>query len=194
MTLRVVGAGLPRTGTQSLKQALELLLARPCYHMREVFAHPEHVPLWHAAASGRPPDWQEFLRDYAATVDAPAAYFWPELSEAFPEAIVLLSIRDGESWWESAIRTVFRTKGLVSPEWDAMNEAIAKSRFPTPRDTRESAIRGYELHNDRVRAAVHPSRLVVWHLGEGWEPICQALGVPVPTQPFPRLDVFARKV
>jgi hypothetical protein len=194
LTLRVVGAGLPRTGTQSLKQALELLLGHPCYHMREVFAHPEHVPLWHSAASGRPPDWQEFLCNYAATVDAPAAYFWPELSEAFPEAIVLLSVRDADSWWGSANRTVFRTKGLVSPEWDAMNEAIAISRFPTPRDSRESAIRGYELHNDRVRAAVHPSRLVVWNVSEGWEPICKALGVPVPDQPFPRLDVFARKV
>jgi hypothetical protein len=74
----------------SLKAALEVLLGRPCYHMREVFAHPEHVPVWHEAALGRFPDWAEFLADYGATADAPAAYFWPELSQAFPDAIVLL--------------------------------------------------------------------------------------------------------
>jgi hypothetical protein len=116
-----------------LKQALELLLGRPCYHMREVFC-------------------------------------------------------DGDSWWESASQTVFRTTGLNSPAWDAMNEAIQSSRFPMSRDTEQSAIRGFDLRNDRVRATVEPSRLVEWHLGDGWDPICEALGRQVPDEPFPHTN------
>lgn len=188
MTMRVIGAGLPRTGTLSLREALKVLLGRPCYHMQEVFAHPEHVAVWHAAALGREPNWAEFLRSYGASVDAPAAYFWPELVRAFPEAIVLLSVRDADSWWESASETVFRTRGLVSPEWDAMNDAIRTTRFPTPRDSRESAIRGFELHNGRVRREVPGHRLLEWRASDGWPPICKALELPVPDQPFPHIN------
>jgi len=188
MTIRVVGAGLYRTGTKSLKAALERLLGRPSYHMMEVFLHPEHIPVWHAAAQGRMPSWAEFLEDYGATLDAPAAYFWPELSQAFPDAIVLLSVRSADSWWESASQTVLRTEGMVSPEWDAMNEAISSTRFATSTKTRESAIRGFDLHNDSVREAIEPHRLLEWQAGEGWEPICAALGVPVPEEPFPHTN------
>lgn len=134
------------------------------------------------------PDWADFLGDYCATLDAPAAYFWPELSEAFPDAIVLLSIRDADSWWESASQTVLRTQGLVSPEWDAMNDAISSSRFAASTSTRESAIRGFDLHNDRVRGTVDPQRLLAWTASDGWEPICSALGVPVPDEPFPHAN------
>src|SRR5688572_13224161 len=102
MTLQVVGAGLGRTATKSLKIALEHVLAAPCYHMDEVFAHPGHIPAWHAAAQGRMPDWHTLLAGYHAVVDWPAAAFWPELSKAFPDALVLLSVRDPQSWWQSA--------------------------------------------------------------------------------------------
>lgn len=185
MSLRVIGAGLPRTGTSSLKQALERLLGEPCYHMLEVFAHPEHVPVWHAAALGDEPDWSVFLKDYAATLDAPAAYFWPELCRAFPDALVLLSQRDAESWWDSASQTVFRTQGKVSPEWDAMNEAIENERSDFARDDRASAIAGFERHNARVRERVPAERLVEWRPGDGWTPLSAALGVSVPDEPFP---------
>ncbi len=184
MSIRVVGAGLYRTGTKSLKAALERLLGRPSYHMAEVFLHPEHIPIWHDAALGRMPDWTEFLQGYSATLDAPAAYFWPELSTAFPDALVLLSVRSAESWWSSASQTVMRTEGLVSPEWDAMNDAISSSRFASSTKTKEAAIRGFNLHNDRVRSEVDSSRLLEWTAGDGWEPICSALGVPVPDEPF----------
>ncbi|MCW3097333.1 MAG: hypothetical protein JWL77_2951, partial [Chthonomonadaceae bacterium] len=97
MTLRVVGAGLGRTGTHSLKLALERLLGAPCHHMVEVFQHPEQVTVWNAAAHGTVPDWKEFLGGYAAAVDWPAAGFYPELMEAFPDALVVLSVRDTQS-------------------------------------------------------------------------------------------------
>lgn len=188
MSLRVIGAGLYRTGTKSLKSALERLLGRPSYHMAEVFVHLEHIPVWHGAAEGRMPDWSAFLADYAATVDAPAAYFWPELSRAFPDALVLLSVRSPESWWQSANQTVMRTEGMVSPEWDAMNDAIRSTRFPSTIDTREAAIRGFVRHNDRVRTGVDPERLLEWTASDGWEPICASLGVPVPDEPFPHVN------
>ena len=188
MPIRVVGAGLYRTGTMSLKSALERLLGRPSYHMAEVFIHPEHIPIWHGAALGRMPNWEDFLQDYSATLDAPAAYFWPELSTAFPDALVLLSVRSAESWWESANQTVMRTEGLFSPEWDAMNEAISSSRFATNTETREAAIQGFNLHNERVRSEVDPRRLLEWTAGDGWAPICSALGIPVPDEPFPHTN------
>jgi hypothetical protein len=184
----VIGAGLPRTGTKSLKAALERLLGGPCYHMVEVFAHPEHIPVWHAAALGEETDWREFLKTYAATLDAPAAYFWPELRRAFPDALVLLSQRDAESWWDSASQTVFRTQGKVSPEWDAMNEAIENERSDFSREDRASAIAGFERHNARVRAGVPAERLVKWRPGDGWDPLSGALGISVPDEPFPHTN------
>ena len=188
MTIKVVGAGLYRTGTKSLKGALELLLGNPSYHMAEVFIHPEHIPTWHAAALGKMPNWQQFLKGYDATLDAPAAYFWPEISQAFPDALVLLSIRSEESWWQSASQTVMRTSGMVSPEWDAMNDVIRSSRFATTALDKDSMIEGYRRHNEKVRREVPSNRLLEWTLGDGWEPICNALDIPIPAEPFPHTN------
>ena len=107
MTLRVVGAGLGRTGTLSLKLALERLLGEPCYHMVEVLSHPEHIPLWYKAFKGNTPDWNKIFNGFKAAVDEPASCFWKEISQAFPNALVILSVRDAESWWKSADKTIF---------------------------------------------------------------------------------------
>src|SRR5258708_3902275 len=108
MTLRIVGAGLGRTGTHSLKIALEQLLGAPCYHMVEVFAHPEHVPIWTAAIKREPVDWPVLFDGYVATVDWPGGAAWREISEAYPEAKVLLSTRrSADEWWTSASKTIF---------------------------------------------------------------------------------------
>lgn len=130
MSLKVVGAGLGRTGTLSLKHALERLLGQPCYHMAEVFEHPEHVPLWHAAARGELEDWSEIFGGYAAVVDWPAGSFWKEISAAYPDAIILLSTRDAESWWESASSTIFPTSmKMEGTPWHAMLSAVFRERF-----------------------------------------------------------------
>jgi hypothetical protein len=190
VTLRVVGAGLGRTGTASLKLALERLLGAPCYHMREVFAHPEHVPLWHQAALGNMPDWNHLFRGYAATVDWPAASFWPELAAAYPDALVLLSVRDPNAWWESAHDTIFRatSSGAVSSEWKAMVRALNEARWVVDQHDRELTIRAYEAHNRRVRDTIPPDRLLVWQAQDGWAPLCTALGCAVPNEPFPRTN------
>lgn len=189
MALRIVGAGLGRTGTLSLKVALEKLLGAPCYHMAEVFAHPEHVPLWHAAARGEAIDWKALFAGYAAAVDWPAAAFWPEIAAAFPDAPVLLSVRDADGWWKSANRTIFATSDAAAgtPWFDMMNALMAARFTPDPQD-RDAAIAAFESHNARVRRSVPATRLVEWRAADGWEPLCRALGAPIPDEPFPHTN------
>jgi hypothetical protein len=192
MALRVVGAGLGRTGTSSLKFALQRLLGTPCYHMMEVFTHPEHIPLWHAAAHGRMPDWQALFAGFGAAVDWPAAAFWPELSAAFPDALVLLSVREPQSWWQSASETIFPgIREQTGTEWHAMVTDLLAARFTSAVDDPAAAIATFERHNARVRATVPAQRLVEWRAADGWGPLCTALGMPVPSEPFPHTNTRA---
>lgn len=194
MSLRVVGAGVGRTGTASLQSALATLLGEPCYHMREVFSRPEHVGTWHAAARGDAVDWPALLSGYAAAVDWPASAYWRELSAAFPDALVLLSVREPERWWDSADETIFptiRDRGAM-PEamlpWHDMVMEMLRSRFTDALDDRAACLAAFERHNEDVRAAVPAERLLEWTASDGWGPICQALGLPVPATPFPRTN------
>jgi hypothetical protein len=189
MPLRVVGAGLGRTGTLSLKLALERLLGAPCYHMTEVFAHPDHVALWHAAARAEPVDWHALFAGYAAAVDWPVGSFWPEVSEAFPEAWIVLSTRSAESWWQSASQTIFPTSAKAAgTPWHAMWMELASRRFTTRLDDRAAAIAAYERHNADVRARAPRARLLEWTAKDGWAPLCRALDVAVPDEPFPHAN------
>ena len=197
MGLRIVGAGLGRTGTASLKMALERLLASPCYHMREVFAHPEHISGWRAAIRGELPDWNVFLQSYAASVDWPASAFWPELSAAFPDALVLLSLRDPETWWESADETIFPTIRTPIPlgsehrEWPDMVRELFAARFTSALDDRDACIAAFRRHNQRVRESVPAGRLIEWTPGDGWAPLCEALEIPEPDEDFPHTNTRA---
>jgi hypothetical protein len=196
MGLQVIGAGLGRTGTLSLKLALQDLLNGTCYHMDEVRERPQDADVWGDAYEGRSPDWPSFFQGYVAAVDWPSAPFWRELSEAFPEAPILLSTRDVDAWWKSASRTIFIAlatyfaptaddngwtrmgRGMMttfSPDW--FNEAAAKS--------------AYMAYNDHVRATAPADRLVEWTPGDGWAPICAALGLDVPDHPFPHVNKAA---
>lgn len=187
--LRVVGAGVGRTGTSSLQVALERLLGGRCYHMFEVFGHAEeHVPAWRAAYAGEPVDWDRLFDGYVAAVDWPAAGCWETLAARYPDALVLLSTRDPADWWASASRTIFRVMDEEPPEpmhaWWEMTQAMMAAFDPDWRDE-AAATAAFVRHNDAVRAAVPASRLVEWHPGDGWQPLCSALGVPVPDEPFP---------
>jgi hypothetical protein len=193
VSLRVVGAGVGRTGTMSLKTGLEQLLGQPCYHMVDVFRRPEHVPLWRAAAEGETVDWAAMLADYGATSDFPACLFWPEITAANPDAVVVLSTRrDSEVWWASASQTIFSLDEAKLPpemsDWYAMWRAVASARF-TPNWADEDAARAaYERHNAEVRASVPPDRLVEWQAHQGWGPLCAALDADEPDEPFPHLN------
>ena len=189
MTLRVVGAGLGRTGTHSLKIALERLLGAPCYHMVDAVAHPEHVPVWSAAARGDATDWLGLFAEHRAAVDWPASAFFAELADAFPKAIVLLSVRDAEAWWRSAENTIFPAIDAAGDgPWAQMVRGMLATRFTPNYRERDAAIAAFEAHNARVRASVPAGRLLEWRAEDGWAPICAALDLPVPDTPFPRTN------
>ena len=195
MSIRVVGAGLGRTGTQSLKLALEQLLGGTCYHMAELFDRPEDTALWHAAARGEAVDWEAFPAGVVATVDWPACAFWRELADAHPAALVLLSSRSsGEKWWDSFHNTIGATLSRPVPDgdpaWAARRSAVLDilARFTPDWADRDTAIAAYERHNAEVRAAVPAGRLIDWQAGDGWAPICARLGVEVPETEFPHTN------
>jgi hypothetical protein len=195
MPLRIVGAGLGRTGTHSVKLALERLLGAPCYHMMEVFGRPDDIPVWQRAGlAGEMPDWDRFLDGYAAAVDWPVAAFWREVSDAYPDAPVLLTTRDVDGWWQSVSRTIFSAELRQRPPegfpsdwpWDLITATF------TPRFAEEAPSKAaYLEHNETVRRTIPSSRLVEWQPGDGWEPICTALSLPVPADPFPHVNSTA---
>ena len=193
MSLRVVGAGLPRTGTRSLKLALERLLGEPCYHMHEVFENLDHVPAWRGALAGDPPDWSSFPAGYASAVDWPASAFWQELAEANPGAVILLSLRESaEQWWRSADQTILpyirRPPDAGREDWHALVHGLLQARIAPGWDDADVAMAAYKRHNEHVRASAPRDRLVVWRPEDGWAPLCWALDLPVPDEPFPRLN------
>jgi len=189
MTLRVVGAGLGRTGTMSLKHALERLLGGRCYHMIEAVQRPADFGVWTAAARGQPVDWDALFAGFAAAVDWPASAFWPELAARYPDAIILLSTRDPDAWWNSARATIFDpTRPPPPPPMREMLDAMFGTRFTPAIHDRARAIAAYEQHNARVRATAPRDRLIEWRPGDAWTPLCQALGVPVPAEPFPHVN------
>lgn len=192
MALRVIGAGVGRTGTRSLKAALERLLGAPCYHMEEVFARPGHIELWHQAIKRSMPEWDQLLDGYEAAVDWPVSAFWRGLSAAYPDAVVVLSVRKNpEEWWNSASQTLFSDLHYDSSEMDAVRVMFAdlmRARFTDRWHDPDAAIAAYNTHNDAVRAEVPAERLIQWQPGDGWQPICTALGLPVPDEAFPHLN------
>jgi len=189
MALEVVGAGVGRTGTHSLKLALEQLLDGRCHHMIEIIADPVQATGWTDAIEGREVDWQEMLDGYVALVDWPGASFWREISAANPDALVLLSTRDPESWYRSASNTIFQPIESAPPgleEWFGTTvPAMFGTRFSDDLGNGAAMMDAFERHNAEVRAGVPAERLLEWTASDGWEPICERLGVAVPDQPFP---------
>lgn len=205
--MKVIGAGFGRTGTLSLKVALELLGFGPCYHMTEVFEHPEHAGLWQAAWRGEPVDWDAFLGDYGATVDWPACAFHAELMEEYPDAKVILTVRDPESWYRSVRNTiyeisvvvprrrlsrpVFALMGLffdISMRVDMAREIIWDGTFDNRFEDKTYAMEVFDRHTEEVKRRVPPEKLLVHEVKEGWGPLCSFLGVEEPEEPFPRLN------
>jgi hypothetical protein len=193
--MRIIGAGWGRTGTTSVKAALERLGARPCLHMTEMWAHPELAAVWNRHRDGAALDWRVELAGWEATVDWPGAAVWPELARLWPSAPVLLTVRDPQSWYDSVRATIHpatephleigppavRTL-MTETVWDDCFGGWHRALDP------ELAIAAFAAHNQSVRSACPPARLVEWQTGDGWEPLCAALGVEVPDEPFPHLN------
>jgi len=197
MSLKVVGAGFGRTGTLSLKVALERIGFGPCYHMVEVFPRPEHVAMWHRLAFEQSMDWDEIFHGFHATVDWPAARWWREIATHFPDAKVLLSVRDPEAWYKSTTDTIYQpmkspapdgAPELVRLQTEMARKAILSETFDNRFEDKAHAIEVFQKHNKAVRDAIDPARLLVFDVRDGWSPLCNFLEVPVPDEPFPRLN------
>lgn len=201
MPPRVIGAGYGRTGTQSLKAALEHLGYQPCYSMVDVVLkrpgwNDGHLEAWHAfVCQGHPMNWGWLFARYEACLDAPVHYCFRELTEAFPEAAVVLTVRDPQSWFES---------------WQALQETSERVRVATERDShmrqwgellqalrarafgdavgRDATIRVFQKRVAEVQATVSPDRLLIFDVQQGWAPLCAFLGRPVPDVPFPHVN------
>jgi hypothetical protein len=205
MPIKVIGAGFGRTGTASLKVALEELGFGPCYHMIELLSHPEHVELWEAASQGNPVDWEELFGGYRAASDWPACSFYEKLMERYSDAKVILTVRDSDRWYESIYCTIYGMRRLISspvfwlaapPFRPGMSRAIRVNDRIIFEDTfggsfldRRGAIEVFERHNQEVKRRVPAEKLLVYEVKEGWEPLCAFLGVEAPKdKPFPHLN------
>lgn len=208
--VKVIGAGFGRTGTRSLKAALELLGYGPCYHMSSVIAEPYRVRQWLDVGEGRSRDWDEVFRGFQSALDWPAAAYWRELAAYYPDAKVILTVRDPGRWYDSVSETIFRSalaerqrlplrrrviRWLVArraPDF-ALYPRMARATVIDPIfdgrvDDRAHVLDVYERHIAEVEAAIPAERLLVFNVGDGWEPLCAFLGVPVPAEPFPEVN------
>lgn len=197
MSLLVIGAGLGRTGTSSLKRALNQLGLGPCYHMSRVEHHPEHDRLWLAAARGAAPDWDQLFQGYQSTLDWPACHFWRELADHYPEAKIILSDRDPEAWYRSMSNTILPALRTPVDDLSAarqlhreMTRTIVLEQFlgHDGADCAERAVRRYQAHIAEVEASVAPARLLRFDVAQGWQPLCEFLGCAVPGTSFPHVN------
>ena len=199
MSLKVIGAGMPRTATTSQKLALEQLGFGPCYHMSEALDLPNHWPLWEAAGAGEAVDWDDIFSGWGSTTDAPGCNFYKELAAYYPDAKVLLSVRDPEKWFASTQNTI-TTDGVAAMHAKrgtlGMCEAIGWGTDPRLHD-KAWMLERYHRHNEEVRATIPAERLLVYKVSEGWGPLCAFLDRPIPDTPFPQVnppDVFTAMI
>lgn len=197
--LEVIGAGFGRTGTLSLKHALDQLGFGPTYHMEELVRHPSHVARWRALAATGTTDWTRLFAGYRSGVDFPVSCAWRELTDAYPEAKVVLTVRDPERWWASTAATIFPARTMfpgwlrrlvpIADHYLAMNdELVWDGIFDGRFADRTYAIEGFERHVREVQATIPADRLLTFDVAEGWGPLCRFLEVPEPTTPFPRVN------
>jgi len=199
MALSVIGAGFGRTGTLSLKHALELLGLGPCYHMLEVRKHPEHDRIWLDAVEHRAVDWDALFAGYRSSCDWPQCQFWPELAAHYPDAKVILTLRDPARWYASISGTIFET---LSRDADPADGAAVLHRKMTRRLIHDLVFDGrwrdeshvldvYRRHAERVQRELPARRLLVYDVAHGWEPLCAFLDVAIPDAPFPNVNSTA---
>jgi len=213
--MKLIGAGLPRTGTLSQKVALEMLGLGPCYHMVNVLADLDEAQGWQRALDGEGP-WDDVLGDFGSTVDWPGSFFYKELADYYPDAKVLLSIRECDGWVRSMrdtiwgmfygdmlIRDLTEARERVDPKWhtycDMLRGMWHQSGLINAGEdtTSEDMAAAMERFNQEVQDSIPSDRLLVWSVTDGWEPLCEFLELPVPEDDFPRVNdskVFAERV
>jgi hypothetical protein len=191
MALKVIGAGLGRTATFSMKFALEHLGFGPCYHMSEVLAGARrNVPLWVDVVNGNF-DWDSIFDGFESTTDYPACSYWRELADYYPDAKVVLTVRDPDSWFDSVSETIFspRMQGsLVGTPVETMMQGVIFRHFEGRVTDRDFMTDWFARRNQEVIDSLPADRLLVYSPKQGWEPLCAFLDVPVPEVAFPRVN------
>lgn len=198
--LEVIGAGFGRTGTLSLKQALETLGFGRCYHFREMLT-ARHARRWLRIADiapqqRTPADWERLFRGYRATTDWPSTAVYKELADAYPQAKLILTVRDADDWYDSVRDTIRRLRRVMPERWpgfrsvaEVSDRYIWAGEFDGRADDRDYAIARFREHNSEVQRSIPPDRLLVFDVGDGWEPLCRFLGVDVPQDvAFPHVN------
>ena len=196
MALDIIGPGFGRTGTSSLKTALEHLGFGPAHHMFEVRDNPAQVAHWQALARGERPDWDDVFRGYRSQVDWPGARYWRELAAHYPDAKVIMTVRDPDDWYDSVKATILElmaARGHVDDPHMAnlveMAHAIVEvAEFDDRMRDRQHAISVLNARIAEVKQTIAPSRLLVFDVSEGWGPLCTFLGCDVPAITFPKLN------
>jgi len=196
MALDIVGAGFGRTGTLSLKIALEKLGINKTYHMMEVFQNPQHLDLWTQALDSGNCDWDSLFDGYRASVDWPACSYWQTLADYYPDSKVILSLRNPDSWFDSVHKTIYPStlKGLATEdtqikqwaEW--ANKLIWEKTFSGRITDREYAVNVFNENIKAVKKNITTDRLLIFEAAEGWPPLCEFLGCDIPDEPYPRTN------
>jgi hypothetical protein len=196
MSLDVVGAGFGRTGTLSLKLALEKLGFAQTYHMAELFQNPDHLDLWEEALQTGSCDWDSLFQGYRASVDWPACTYWKELADYYPDSKVILSLRDPDSWFKSVHNTIYPTSMEAMKSEDPHlqrwanwgNQLIWQNTFDGRVEDKDHAIATFNANSEAVRNTIEADRLLVFEAAQGWEPLCRFLECDVPNEPYPRVN------
>jgi hypothetical protein len=202
--MKVIGAGFGRTGTSSLQAALEELLGGKCYHMKDIMMYPAQLKMWHEFALGKTPsmDWDRLFAGYVASVDCPACIYYKEIMGVFPEAKIILTVRDSQSWWKSFNRLMSlvdnaRLMRFFIPKLRKLSQFADKIIIENVfggRMEKENCINIFERHNQEVREWVPKGRLLEYDVAHGWKPLCDFLGVAIPKKPFPHLNAGKRSL
>ncbi len=208
MTLRIIGVGWGRTGTLSLKTALEILRFGPCYHMTELLKNPEHVSQWQRALNGDSVDWDSIFKGYESAVDYPTCQYWDLLGRHFKDAKYILTIRDADTWYESVKSTIYSTKPnllsrlimmtmlpfsrhkrLLLDVFKYIEKSIWEIDFEGRFEDKKYAIQKFNDHINEILSTIKSEKLLVYDIKSGWNPLCKFLSVDVPTDvPFPNLN------
>ena len=207
MSIQVIGAGFGRTGTKSLQLALEILNFNQCYHMEALLRNPDHVIQWKNAYLENPVEWEFIFKDYKAIVDFPGSIYYKELAQHYPDAKVILTIRDPESWYKSALKTIFsfdpgvklKLKMLLKLPFSSTARNLLKvvtlndksiwgKFFEGKFKDHDYVISKFNSHIEEVKQTIPENRLLVFEVKDGWEPLCEFLNLPIPNIPFPNTN------
>jgi hypothetical protein len=208
MSIKIIGAGLPRTGTNTLKECLEKLGYMKTYHMKELLVHPENLHYWKTLKETGTTNWEELYNGYQATVDFPGYPWYKEHMKKYPEAKVILTVRPFDKWYSSIHSTIWQAgPQTISQKIDMMSKLLFNPRLRSvikcvkfakqtifanhlqgKFEDKAFAEKVFNEHIEEVKAYVPAEKLLVYDVSEGWGPLCKFLGAPEPTEPLPHLN------